>query len=232
MRFRRRELNLGILSQFCLAMVTAGWAIPFAGAGEYLVQPKHSVRAPDGSFVIEQRASHKGDDLAWQAWICPAPGNGTAYALPGWQETEWCWAGVFSIAPNGNYLLHIQKTGSGSNEAVIFTKRRDGRFVPASNLRPSAPLSNRAWSFFRQTLGVNPLLNRGGIAFVSWGEDGDCVEISLQGSDLGGGYAVSDWRVHYNLVSARFFLSRDQLRHNNRTVTFADGKPLPLHRGG
>ena len=203
---------------FRLAVLAITISIPVAHAGEYKVQPQHTIKAPDGSFVIEQRALVEQDEWLWQAWICPVSGGGTSYPLPRWHEAEWCWAGSFSIAPNGEYLLHIQKTGSGANEGAIFAKQRDGKFVPAPNPGPSAPLIERAWSFFRLKFSKDPRLSRGGMNFVSWGQDGDCLEISLHGSDLGGGFAVDDWRLHYNLVSERFFLSRDQIIHNRRAV--------------
>lgn len=206
----------------CLALLPAVVTIIFilagAHAGEYLVQPRHTVTSPDSLFVIEQRALVEEGEWAWQAWICPAKGGASSYLLLPWQGAEWCWAGDFTISPNGKYILHIQKTGSGANEGMIFTKRQDGRFVAAANPQTSGPLLKRAWLYFRFTLGVDPMLSRGGLAFVSWGLDGDCLEISLHGSDLGGGYAVEDWRLHYNILTSRFFQTPDQILHNRGTV--------------
>ena len=183
------------------------------------MHPEYSVKSPGGTFIIEQRALVEGDKWSWQAWMCPAAAGVVPYQLPLWHDNELCWCGDFYIAPNGRYILHAQKTGSGASDGALFTRGPDGLFALMHSACVGPPFSERVWSFFRRTLRRDPKLSRSRMEFVAWGADGVCLELSLGGEDLGGGCRVHDWRLHYNLMSKRFFVTHDQILHNRRAIT-------------
>ena len=196
-----------------------------AGAGEYKAYPAYSVKSPRGSFVIGQRARVEEDGWFWQAWICPETASAPSYQLPLWHEGELSWCGNFYISPDERFILHIQKTGSAANDGAVFTRGRDGRFALSRSGDPGLSLSRGAWSFFGRSTGLKSASFRTGLGFVAWGTDGECLELSLRGQDFGGDHFVQDWRLHYHLVSQRFFLTRDQVRHNRRAITVAPFSP-------
>lgn len=182
----------------------------------YKADREYDVRSPEGSFLIEQRM---GGGYGWQTWIRPTHHHASPYQLRLWHDCEIDWAGYFYISPNERYLLDIQKTGSGDNYGAIFIRDKTPRFVLAHPVMPFPPLSENAWDFFRKTTTLEAKVYHDGIKFIAWGTDGKCLEISLNGHDLDEEYYVRDWRLHYNLVSHRFFQTRDQIIHNRHSIT-------------
>ncbi len=169
------------------------------------------VKSPKGTFIIEQRRGRG-------TWIRPTRKHSSAYQLRLWHDSEIDWAGYFRVSPNERYLLDIQKTGSGENYGAIFVRDKTHKFVLAHPVEPFPPLSENAWDYFRKSTGREAKVYHDGIEFVSWGTDGKCLEFSMHGSDLGEEYYVRDWRLHYNLLTHRFFQTHDQLIHNRHAI--------------
>lgn len=165
------------------------------------------------SSNIRERRSPPG----WETWINPVAKGHPSYKLQLCHEGMIDWAGRFLVSKNERYLLHIQKTGSGDNYGVVFLRRENGRFALAQPVAPSPSLSDRAWDYFRVKTGKVARCYHSGIEFVSWGFDGECLEISLHGTDVEQDYHVDEWKVHYNLRTRRFYNTPDQL-HDNRAA--------------
>lgn len=202
-----------------------------ARADDYKAISRNTVRSPKGSFRIEQRARDDGaNGWLWQAWVCPSAVNGKPCQLSLWHDCELSWPGIFSIAPDERHLLHIQKTGSGDNYAELFVRGMDGRFHTLH--KPgSLSLSDEAWVFFQRVTGLKLGLYHDGAEFLGWEADGESIGLSLHGSDLGEEFHIRSWRLHYNMRSAKFFLTKDDREANRRAVAFVKSPRLQKPAG-
>ncbi|WP_050029135.1 hypothetical protein [Verrucomicrobium sp. BvORR034] len=155
----------------------------------------------------------------WQSWIVPANGK-PSYRLVLCHEGELNWPGLFQISPNEQYIFHVQKTGSGDNYGTLFARDSDGVFRLTTLTSPSLPFSDAAWKFFQQNTQLEIALYHDGVEFLSWGEDGKCFEFSLHGTDTGESYWISDWRLHFNTTTGRFFCTPSQKKHNLKSIHY------------
>lgn len=185
----------------------------------YVVKPEYTLRSPNGTFRLEQRAWVSEDnEWHWQTWICPATKGTAAYPLRLWHGGELCWAGRFQISPDEKFIIHMQKTGSGDNYAEIFAPGRDGRFHSIHKPEPSPSLSDEAWKHFTEITGIPNAFYHAGTDFRGWEPDGESVAISLDGTDVNERFFIRDWRLHYNLRSRKFFVTTDERTHNRSAI--------------
>lgn len=179
--------------------------------------------SPKRTFRIEQRSRpEEGDSdstLLWQSWIVPANGE-SPYRLALCHDGELNWPGLFEISPNERFISHVQKTGSGDNYGALFARDADGLFRPTAIASTPLPFSNAAWKFFQQTTQLKIALYHDGVEFLSWGDDGKCFEFSLHGTDTGESYWISDWRLHFNTETGRFFCTPSQKKHNLKSIHY------------
>jgi len=93
--------------------------------------------SPDGDTKIEQYMKDGGNwDVKWQAW-----------ARHGQQMTELKpeqgYGAGFSFTPDSQWLVRMQKTGSGEQDLFLYHVK-NGAFVSATK----ASLGNLAWAYF------------------------------------------------------------------------------------
>ena len=99
--------------------------------------PGLSFTSPDGATKIEQYMKDGGDwDVKWQAW-----------ARRGAQMTELKpeqgYGAGFSWTPDSQWLVRMQKTGSGEQDLYLYHVEK-GAFVNATK----RSLSDLAWAYF------------------------------------------------------------------------------------
>lgn len=188
---------------------------PTAGKEELLAYPEYTVRANDGSFVIEQRTTRAPGN--WQTWIRHRGSDTPPYRLSLWMN-DLCWASLFHISPDRRHLFHTQKTGSGDNYGSLFTRGNDGKYHLLGQPHPSPSLEDLAWDFFRKKSGLKALCYHHGFEFVAWGSDGKCIELSLHGTDVHEDYYIDGWKFHFNIATRRFFLTPDQKAPNKHAI--------------
>ncbi len=109
------------------------------------------------------------------------------------------WRGFYSISPDARWVLRIQKTGSGDNNAWLY-EVRDGTVSAGQDL------GSKAWEFHHRVAPVKcASLYHTGFELLGWESDG-CFLLSLHGTcnDETDGHHVRDFVVRYNPSAKRF----------------------------
>ncbi|MDB6079652.1 MAG: hypothetical protein JWO82_3399 [Akkermansiaceae bacterium] len=159
----------------------------------------------------------------WQAWIIHQGTAGRYIAYPLSHEGSssanlvGSYGPTLSISPDDRHLLEDQKTGSGDNFAELFTLK-DGKFRLQIDPESGKPLSDRLLPFFRRTTGLSGDFYHYWVSWLGWEPDGQSVELLMSGHDLGEEYCADGWRAHFNIVTGRFFLTRDERIYNRRAI--------------
>jgi hypothetical protein len=150
----------------------------------YKTIKKDTLISPSGSFSIEQKycVGSEGDWL-FQSWLCPRKSD--SYQLKLWHGGEISWAPYFFISPNERWIFYTQKTGSGDNYGEVFFREKNGfcSYKLMDHPYPSPSFSDAAFDFLGKKESLKLTLYHNGAEFVSWGKDGICLEISLNGTD-------------------------------------------------
>jgi hypothetical protein len=112
-----------------------------AGPGpEYKIDPDVTRTSPDGAFTIEQyHKSDADDNWTWQAWVRAKDAKDRATLLKPDQD----YPAGFRFTSDMQYLVRMQKTGSGEATLYLYRLAKDG-FASAT----AKPFGDLAWAFF------------------------------------------------------------------------------------
>lgn len=115
------------------------------------------------------------------------------------QPSPISWRGFYTVSPDERWILRIQKTGSGDNNAWLY-EVKDGAILPEQDL------GEGAWEFHEK---VSPFkhipLYHTGFEFVEWDSDGNLV-LTMHGTsdDQIETHHVRDFVVKYKISSKTF----------------------------
>jgi hypothetical protein len=210
------------------------------GAGFKLDQQAPVFKSPDGTVLLEQYAKeNQDDDLLYQFWTFDAD-HRHAFLLNRKGEDPTSYAAGFRFSPDSQWLVRMQKLGSGSQ--TLFLYRRNGYQF---SLATKKPLGDLAWDYFFTTPTAkgmhrdpkNPYgLDHAFVALVkgmeenyAWmGEhwpDSRYVVISLsfdmQGEDVKAPW-IEDWHCVYDLKTGKFSVPADFAENNAKAITTPD----------
>jgi hypothetical protein len=218
------HLATGLL--FCLALsATSAWS---AGpAADYKLDPEYTGTSPDGATTIEQYAKTVPDgSRTWQFW---AHRSDNAVLLTPEQPD---YPAGFSFTKDSQWLVRMQKTGSGESSLYLYRLRPEG-FAAAT----TKPLSDMAWAYF-YSLPVSRRITKPDFHIeagllkgtddnyrwmgVDW-PDSRYLVISLSGEVSSRGMrgriaSVQGWRCRYELETGSFDVPPDFLEHNAKAI--------------
>lgn len=141
-------------------------------------------------------------------------------------KSDLDWSCRNHVSPDGRFVFCIQKTGSGDNSASLFRRGVNDEVTPVGSWTSTKEFSDEAWGFFRKRTGLAAVVYHRGVDFVAWGDDRQCVEFSLHGTDCYEGYYISGWILHYNITTRRFFVARGQKEQNKKAIVSKKRRPL------
>jgi uncharacterized protein len=105
---------------------------------DYKIDPEHTSTSPDGTTTIEQYAMIGADgDYTWQFWARHRD------KLTMLEPEQPDYAAGFRFTNDSQWLVRMQKTGSGSADLYLYRQDPQG-FVAAT----PKPLSDLAWAYF------------------------------------------------------------------------------------
>ena len=108
------------------AMLLAGGMAQSQPAGPpagYKIDSEYTVKSPDGATVVEQYSKTDADgDYTWQFW---ARHGGTLTMLPPEQPD---YSAGFRFTANSQWLVRMQKTGSGESSLYLYPWPRKDLF--------------------------------------------------------------------------------------------------------
>ena len=83
------------------------------------------------------------------------------------------WRGLYYISPDDRWILRVQKTGSGDNEAILYSVGKDGKVSAIKDFNETLWNSSGAgdWHNFYHC----------GVSEVKWSADSKSIRISLRG---------------------------------------------------
>jgi hypothetical protein len=201
--------------------------------------------SPDGTIRLEQYSRDtKGGDLRFQFWTFDKDHRQPFRLNPGKGDDspEPEYAAGFRFSPDSQWLVRMQKLGSGSQSLFLY-HRKGYRFSPAT----AKPLGDLAWDYFFTTptsKGMhrdpkNPYgLDHAFVALVKGMEenyawmgqhwpDSRYVVVSLsfdmQGEDTPGPW-IEDWHCVYDLKTGKFSVPSDFAEHDAKAVTYPKPK--------
>jgi hypothetical protein len=130
-----RRIALACVVSFASA---AAWA---AGPPDgYKLDDQHNAVAPDKSTTVEQyvKKDTTGDETwHWQFWAR----RGDSFTMLAPEQDDY--AADFRFTPNAQWLVRLQKTGSGEGTMYLYHLTPQG-FVAATK----KPLGDLAWDYF------------------------------------------------------------------------------------
>jgi len=167
-----------------------------------------------------------------QEWFSE-PGNHALFArknkatpskLHYWAQSSLDWPSDCNVSPDGHYIFCIQKTGSGDNCAALFERHTNGRITTVDSKTTGELFSDDAWDYFQKSTGFGTTLYHAGVEFVAWGADHHCVEFSLRGHDCYEDYYISEWVMHFNIYTRKFFIAQGQKAKNRGAIAYISHK--------
>lgn len=139
-------------------------------AAEECVPGETPVTSPRGSFKITQRM----DNDSWHTTLHFTKLGGESVVF----ANEYPWPGRFFVSPDDQWLLQIQKSGSGDNISFFYRIEASGRIW-----RMEEELGGLAFRFLEHTTGLAvEHLYHTGIGFVLWDMKANLLRFSIHGS--------------------------------------------------
>jgi hypothetical protein len=174
-----------------LAMKTTLALILYVFIPAFLMADDLVTASPKGAFKIVQ---HYDEKEGWSEMLHFADKSQPDVTLEG----EISWPGNYYIAPDGRWILRIQKTGSGDNTSYIYFLENNG-----SVWRMEQPLGDMGFDFLRhQPKGLPTGMYHSGIEFISWDMPNHLLHFSVHSSsDPGTGGVHQD--LTYRLLENR-----------------------------
>ncbi len=147
--------------------------------------------APKGTYRITQHYAGSWD--ATLHFRDHSLGDAPLAAEP----DRYPWPAIYYISPDDQWILRVQKTGSGENCAFIYRVEQTGRVW-----RLQQPLDDLAFGF----LAAGDHISRSdyyhtGIAFLSWDLLARSLQFRLSGTSEGAATSHLDKRLVYHLDS-------------------------------
>lgn len=237
---RSREIWIALLLALA-AVAPASAEGPRAG---FKLNAEATFTSPDQTIRVEQYFRDRGDSPLYQIWTFDSHHRHAFLLNPGEVgDDQTSYAAGFRFSPNSQWLVRMQKLGSGSQ--TLFLYHRNGyQFSQATK----KPLGDLAWDYFFTTptsKGMhrdpeNPYgLDHAFVALVrgmeenyAWmGEhwpDSRYVVISLsfdmQGEDVKAPW-IEDWHCVYDIKTGSFSVPPDFADHNAKAITAPGPKP-------
>ena len=211
------------------------------GAGFTLDQEAPVFNSPDGKVRVEQYVNKNEDDWLFQFWTFDADHRNPFLLNPGEGDDLAGYAAGFRFSPDSQWLVRMQKLGSGSQTLFLYKRKGWSQFLPATK----KPLGDLAWDYFFTTptsKGMhrdpeNPYgLDHAFVALIKGIEenyawmgqhwpDSRYVVISLsfdmQGEDVKAPW-IEDWHCVYDLKTGKFSVPADFAENNAKAITSPD----------
>ena len=191
---------------------------------DYKINPEHTSTSPNGKTTIEQYAKIGADgDYTWQFWARHQD------KLTMLEPEQPDYAAGFRFTNDSQWLVRMQKTGSGSADLYLYRLGPQG-FVAAT----PKPLSELAWAYFEshpdsRKFGtpedhIEADLVKGTEENYRWmgvkWPDSRYLVISLSGQVLPI-RAVRGWRCRYDLQKGTFDVPPGFAENNAKTIWIA-----------
>jgi hypothetical protein len=229
---RLRETWIALL----LALATVAPASAEGPRAGFKVNAEATFTSPDQTIRVEQYFRDRDDRLLYQFWTFGADHRHPFLLNPGEGDDVAGYAAGFRFSPDSQWLVRMQKLGSGSQTLFLYRRKGD-RFSPATN----KPLGDLAWDYFFTTptsKGMhrdprNPYgLDHAFVALIKGMEenyawmgqhwpDSRYVVISLsfdmQGEDVKAPW-IEDWHCVYDLKTGAFSVPADFAENNAKAV--------------
>jgi hypothetical protein len=237
---RLRELWIALW----LALATGVPACAEGPGANFKLDPHATIfTSPDKTVQVEQYfKENKDGDWLFQFWTFDSDHRHPSLLNPREDDGMAGYAAGFRFSPDSQWLVRMQKLGSGSQTLFLY-RRKDDRFSPATK----KPLGDLAWDYFFTTptsKGMhrdpkNPYgldhafvgLVRGMEENYAWmGEhwpDSRYVVVGLsfdmQGEDVKAPW-IEGWRCVYDLKTGKFFVPPEFADDNAKAVTYPKPK--------
>jgi len=145
-------------------------AAAVAAAPEKRLPGEAPLTSPRGSFRIIQRS----DNDVWHTTL-----HFTKAGLPSVVfADDYRWPARFFASPDDQWLLQIQKSGSGDNIAFLYRIEPSGRIW-----RTEAPLSAAAFKYLEQSENLSTAhLYHAGLDFIGWDFPAGLLRFSIHAS--------------------------------------------------
>jgi hypothetical protein len=220
-----------------LALATIAPACAESPAADYMLERKSTFISPDRQVRLEQYAKADAEGAyIYQMWTFDRAHRHAFLLNPDEDDTNY--AAGFRFSPDSQWLVRMQKLGSGS-QTLLQYRRKGHEFLPAT----AKPLGDMAWDYFFTTptsKGMhrdpdNPYgldhafvgLIRGMEENYAWmGQhwpDSRYVVISLsfdmQGEDVKAPW-IEDWHCVYDLKTGSFSVPADFTENNAKAVQY------------
>ncbi len=142
----------------------------FAASAEERVPGEAPLTSPRGSFKITQRM----DNDSWHTTLHFTKPEGDSIVF----ADDYPWPARFFISSDDQWLLQIQKSGSGDNISLLYRIEQSGRIW-----RMEEGLGALAFRFLERTTGLAvEHLYHTGIEFISWDVPAGLLRFSIHGS--------------------------------------------------
>ena len=242
-----RTTGIWLAGIVCLSLAATAHATAQGPGAEFKLSADADdiYASPDQQIRIEQYFADKGDEgFLYQFWTFDDKRQHPQLLNPGEDLDFARYPAGFRFSPNSQWLVRMQKTGSGSQS--LFLYRRNGFEFSAATPKP---LSEMAWDYFWRSPAAKKLRrnpkDRDSLSHVfaalvkgmddnyAWlGQpwpDSRYVVISLnfdaQGEDKPLPY-VEDWWCAYDLKTGTFAVPATFAKHNAEAIT----TPRPKRR--
>jgi hypothetical protein len=224
-----------------LALATIAPARAEGPGAEYKLNREATFVSPDRQVRLEQYYKEGEDGVIYHIWTFDRAHRHAFLVNPGEDDTSY--AAGFRFSPDSQWLVRMQKLGSGSQTLLLY-HRKGYEFAPAT----AKPLGDLAWDYFFTTptsKGMhrdpdNPYgLDHAFVALIRGMEenyawmgkhwpDSRYVVISLsfdmQGEDVKAPW-VEDWHCVYDLKTGSFSVPPDFADNNANAVKYPQPKP-------
>jgi hypothetical protein len=168
---------------------------PFAAillAQTFVSFAEEPLRSPRGTFQIRQT---KGED--WEACISFSDSRKPPVHL-----SRVSWPGVFSISPNDEWILRIQKVGSGENVGFLYRIENTGRVFEVLEFNKALWRTSDDHSRLKHRDLYHPAIEA-----AVWSSDSKTLLLHLRGSNAKKNNDGLLADVIYDLRNHRFSLS-------------------------
>ena len=137
----------GIWILLLLALATVAPARADGPAADFKFKPDademiFTFTSPDHTVRVEQYFK-EGDHRLYQFWTFDADHQHPFLLNPGEGDDLAGYAAGFRFSPNSQWLVRMQKLGSGTSTLFLY-RRKEDRFSPATR----KPLGDLAWDYF------------------------------------------------------------------------------------
>lgn len=200
---------------FSAALLVAVWVQAASAAPAAVQDGDEEQDSPKGTFSLIQHWDEDSEDQDWTTKLHFEKGGHPDVVL----SKEWMWRGDFYISPDDQWVLQVQKSGSGENVAMLFRVDPKGT---VARVEPQFEMG--AFKFLE---GTGPVrfedLFHTGIEFGAWDLKRGVIRFSLFGTQAGGGGGFRH-EMEYDLAKREY-------RFRDPAAAAANQKPAEAKEG-